>query len=159
MFDIQIQNNKIQIRYLELEHHCLAWTKLHVLIDKDSTTIGYICSLCRIADNLCITAQIELVDFILTIDDGHHILTLVLTGNNINTILRTELGLLSLSNYLIPLTPMQEIAQPVEHLVFSIRSSFCCESIMLITSPSTREVLRTLPSVTLLVPFIRTSVP
>ena len=72
MFDIQIRNNKIQIRYLELEHHCLAWTKLHVLIDKDSTTIGYIRSLVMRTDNLCITAHIEFVGFILTIDNGHH---------------------------------------------------------------------------------------
>ena len=92
-------------------------------------------------DNLCITGNIQFVCLVLAIDNRHHILTLILAGNYVNTLLRTELGLLALGNHLIALTPVQQVAEPVEHLVFCLRSSFGSKGIVLITSPTAREVL------------------
>ena len=92
-------------------------------------------------DNLCITGNIQLVCLVLAVDHRHHILTLILAGNYVNTLLRTELGLLALGNHFIALAPVQQVAEPVEHLVFCLCSTLCSKGIVLITSPTAREVL------------------
>ena len=108
---------------LELKNHALARTELHVLVDKNGTTVCNIRSLIMRTDNLCITGNIQLVCLVLAVDNRHHILTLILAGNYVNTLLRTELGLLALGNHFIALTPVQQVAEPVEHLVFCLCSS------------------------------------
>ena len=92
-------------------------------------------------DNLCITGNIQLVCLVLAVDNRHHILTLILAGNYVNTLLRTELSLLALGNHFIALTPVQQVAEPVEHLVLCLSSALCRKGIVLVTSPTAREVL------------------
>ena len=92
-------------------------------------------------DNLCITGNIQLVCLVLAVDNRHHILTLILAGYYVNTLLRTELGLLALGNHFIALTPVQQVAEPVEHLVLCLSSALCRKGIVLVTSPTAREVL------------------
>ena len=92
-------------------------------------------------DNLCISGNIQLVCLVLAVDNCHYALSLILAGNHVNTLLRTELGLLTLGNNFITLTPVQQVAEPVEHLVLCLCSTLCCKGIVLITSPTAREVL------------------
>ena len=56
-------------------------------------------------DNLCITGNIQLVCLVLAVNNRHHILTLILAGNDIHTLLWTELGLLALGDNLVTVRP------------------------------------------------------
>ena len=91
-------------------------------------------------DNLCITCHIQLIGFLLAIDDGHDCFTLILACDDIHTLIRTELSLLAFGNHLVTLAPMQQVAEPLEHPVLILCSSCFGEGIMLVASPSTWEV-------------------
>ena len=60
---------------------------------------------------------------LISINNCHYALAVVLASNDIHTLERHELSLLALDDYLVALTPMEQTAKPIEHGVFGICSA------------------------------------
>ena len=61
-------------------------------------------------------------------------------GDDIDAVHRNELGHLALGNYLVALTPVEQSAQPVEHIVLGWRAALGGKGILVVTGETAREV-------------------
>ena len=71
-------------------------------------------------DHLGITGHVEGGGFAGAIEDGERRTTPILTGNDIDAIIRNKLDLLTLGDDLISLSPMEQTTEPLEHRLFCL---------------------------------------
>lgn len=94
-----------------------------------------------VADDLLITLYIHRGRLHCTVEDGECRTSLVLTGDDIDAVIGNKLRLSAFDDDLVALSPMQESACPLEHLLFSVGTSVLRKGVMGVIGESTREVL------------------
>lgn len=93
------------------------------------------------------------------VEDGECRPALVLAGDDVDACIGDELGHRTFDNHVVTLSPVQQSTGPSEHVLLRlVRPSFV-KALRLSPGKPPVKSLRTLPSVTSLVPFIRISVP
>ena len=94
----------------------------------------------RITDDFRITFDIHNSRLRCTIEDSESCTSFVLTGNDVNAVIRNKLRLLALRDDLVALSPMQKSTCPLEHLLFSFGTSLFRKGVMRIIRESARDV-------------------
>ena len=93
---------------------------------------GHIGGFDRLAYDFSIALNVELGSFALTVDHGHHALALILTGYDIDTLVGDELSLTAFGNHFVALAPVEQVANPAEHIVFRLCSTFGSKRVVLV---------------------------
>src|SRR5574344_1153094 len=117
---------------LKFQNHRLTWAELHILVERYMSASGHIGGFDRLAYDFSIALNVELGSFALTVDHGHHALALILTGYDIDTLVGDELSLTAFGNHFVALAPVEQVANPAEHIVFRLCSTFGSKRVVLV---------------------------
>ena len=99
----------------KIENQALAGFEFEVFGKVEIMVCQNLLNLGSVANDLGIARHIEGGGFAGAVEDGKDGSTLILTGDDIDTIIGDKLDLLTFRNHLISLTPMEQTTEPLEH--------------------------------------------
>ena len=108
----------LQAGCLVFEDETLTRLEFEVLGEVVVTACEDIFGLRGVADDLCITLHIHRGGAVGAVEDGEHGLALILTGDDIDAVKRSELRLLTLDDNIVALAPVEQTREPREHGLF-----------------------------------------
>jgi len=104
----------------ELQYQRLAGLELQILRQVIIATCEDILYSRGLTNDLGIASYRHCGRFRRTVENGHHGVAVPAAGDDVNTVIGDELGLITTDNGLVAITPVEQATKPTEHALFCL---------------------------------------